>query len=404
MAENNIRTVQQIMAILSSNVSMSNALAEALDQLRNELDADYAVIWLVNNDDQRLYAVAHSGDDLITGLSIEKSESYQGKVISGYEPEFISDISGDPHFPAGNEDITGLKTKNAYYVPMLLGKNTAIGCVQIVNKADGKYSESDISLCRLFAGITAMIINEKSFTFSPAADKKVIMSFRNVVKDYPSGSETLRVLKGVDLDIFENEFLVILGESGCGKSTMLNIIGGMDSMTEGSMQIDGKDFSHPTENQLTDYRRDYIGFIFQAYNLMPNLTALENIEFIAENCPNHGDPKEALDMVGLSSRAGNYPSMMSGGQQQRVSIARAIVKNPRLILADEPTAALDYSTGLEVLRVMEKLVKEKHTTIVMVTHNIEIAKMADRVVRFKNGKIASIQINLWPVSADELVW
>ena len=231
-----------------------------------------------------------------------------------------------------------------------------------------------------------------------------VLSFRNVIKEFQTGSEVLQALKGVDMDVYEGEFLVILGESGCGKSTMLNIIGGMDSMTSGTMEMDGKDFFHPTEDELTNYRRDYIGFIFQAYNLMPNLTALENVEFIAENSPTAGDSKAALDRVGLTQWAGNYPSMMSGGQQQRVSIARAIVKNPKVILADEPTAALDYETSIEVLDVIEKLVREQHTTVVMVTHNSEIAKMANRVVRFKNGKIVSVRINAWPVSARDLEW
>jgi len=147
-----------------------------------------------------------------------------------------------------------------------------------------------------------------------------------------------------------------------------------------------------------------VGFIFQSYNLMPNLTALENVKFIAEICKNPSDPEEAIEMVGLSDRAGNYPSMMSGGQQQRVSIARAIVKRPRLILADEPTAALDFATGQEVLELIEDLIRKKITTVVMVTHNVEIARMANRVVRVKDGKISSIRINAWPMHASELVW
>ena len=157
---------------------------------------------------------------------------------------------------------------------MMLSRSARIGCVQIVNKASGAYTDAEVSLCRSFAGLAAMVIDEKGFTFAQAGDRKVILSFRGVVKDYPSGTETLRVLKGVDLDIYENEFLVILGESGCGKSTMLNIIGGMGAMTEGTMLVNGEDFSHPNDAQLTDYRRDIIGFIFQSYNLMPNLTAL----------------------------------------------------------------------------------------------------------------------------------
>ena len=389
------------MDAIDSNVQI---LWRMMNAFESGLNAEIAVMWLLNQQDRRLYAVTHSGEDSIVGLSIDCETGLQGKTVAGGEPLFIPDTAGDPRFPGGSEELTNFKVKNTYYVPMMLSRSARIGCVQIVNKASGAYTDAEVSLCRSFAGLAAMVIDEKGFSFTPAGDRKVILSFRGVIKDYPSGTETLRVLKGVDLDIYENEFLVILGESGCGKSTMLNIIGGMDSMTEGTMLIDGMDFSHPTDAQLTDFRRDTIGFIFQSYNLMPNLTALENIEFIAENTPAHGEPREALELVGLTDKAGSYPSTLSGGQQQRVSIARAIVKNPRVILADEPTAALDFATGQDVLRVIEKLVKEARTTVVMVTHNVEIAKMANRVVRFKNGKIASIQINLWPLSADDLVW
>ena len=402
--DSNVQILWRMMNAFESGGETDSALAEALTLLRTGLNAEIAVMWLLNQQDRRLYAVTHSGEGSIVGLSIDCDSGLQGKTVAGGEPLFVADAAGDPRFPGGSEELTNLKAKNAYYVPMMLSRSARIGCVQIVNKASGSYTDAEVSLCRSFAGLAAMVIDEKGFSFAPAGDRKVILSFRNVVKDFPSGTETLRVLKGVDLDIYENEFLVILGESGCGKSTMLNIIGGMDSMTEGTMLIDGMDFSHPTDAQLTDFRRDTIGFIFQSYNLMPNLTALENIEFIAENTPAHGEPREALELVGLTDKAGSYPSTLSGGQQQRVSIARAIVKNPRVILADEPTAALDFATGKDVLRVIEKLVKEARTTVVMVTHNVEIAKMANRVVRFKNGKIASIQINLWPLSADDLVW
>jgi len=214
----------------------------------------------------------------------------------------------------------------------------------------------------------------------------------------------VHVLKGINLDIYENEFVVVLGESGCGKSTMVNIVGGMDFLTEGQLIIDNKDFSKPSDDELTLFRRQYVGFIFQSYNLMPNLTALENVEFIAEISQAPMKSEDALKMVGLSDRAKNYPAQLSGGQQQRVSIARALVKNPKLILADEPTAALDFTTGQEVLRVIENIVKTRGTTVVMITHNAEIAKMANRVVKLSNGKVASIKRNANPLSADEIVW
>ncbi len=232
----------------------------------------------------------------------------------------------------------------------------------------------------------------------------VIISLQSVSRSFKSGDNRLEALKDISLEIYEKEFVVILGESGCGKTTILNIIGGMDHLTSGKLIVDGKDFSSPTDAELTDYRRVFLGFVFQDYHLMPNLTAQENVEFIAELIDGSMDPKKAIDMVGLSERAGNYPSQMSGGQQQRVSIARAICKNPRLILADEPTAALDFSTSIEVLSVFENIVKTQGTTVVMVTHNNEIARMANRIIKIKDGQIENIITNDNPAKATDLSW
>ena len=399
----NIEIIWKVMGALENPQGTEEALTEALEIIRKQVQAEDATLWLKNREEKRLYAIVHSGENNVAGYSMEEGEGVVGGVCQSGEPLTVDSTVGDARFPGGNDGITGAKVKNAAYLPLKLPHET-IGCLQLVNLPEGGLKEEDAATLRTFCGLSAMVIDEKGFSFAQGAEKKAVLSFRNVIKEFQNGSEVLQALKGVDMDVYEGEFLVILGESGCGKSTMLNIIGGMDSMTSGTMEMDGKDFSHPTEDELTNYRRDYIGFIFQAYNLMPNLTALENVEFIAENSPTAGDSKAALDRVGLTQWAGNYPSMMSGGQQQRVSIARAIVKNPKVILADEPTAALDYETSIEVLDVIEKLVREQHTTVVMVTHNSEIAKMANRVVRFKNGKIVSVRINAWPVSARDLEW
>ncbi|MCR5138452.1 MAG: ABC transporter ATP-binding protein [Oscillospiraceae bacterium] len=230
------------------------------------------------------------------------------------------------------------------------------------------------------------------------------MSLRHISKDYSNGGKIVRVLNSVSLEIFKNEFLVILGESGSGKSTLLNIIGCMIRPTEGTILVDGKDFSHPSEDEMTEYRRSSIGFVFQAYNLMPTLTALENIRFITETSDNPMKEEEALAMVGLSDRADHFPSALSGGEQQRVAIARAIAKSPRMILADEPTAALDADTGREVLAILQKAVKERGTTLIMVTHNAEIARMANRVIHVRNGRIADVHMNPIPLQASELSW
>ena len=233
--------------------------------------------------------------------------------------------------------------------------------------------------------------------------KEVLLSLKGVKKDYEIGNMKTMALRGIDLDVYKGEMLVILGKSGCGKSTLLNIIGGMDILTEGEFVFEGCDYSKLKEKERTEYRRNSIGFIFQSYNLMPELNALENIEFIAGICKAASEPKKLLDLVGLAEYAKKYPSQLSGGQAQRVSIARALVKNPRLILADEPTAALDFSTSIDVLGVIQKIVKQG-ATLIMVTHNEEIAKMANRVVRMKDGKVIDIVENEKPYSAEKLEW
>jgi ABC-type lipoprotein export system ATPase subunit len=230
-----------------------------------------------------------------------------------------------------------------------------------------------------------------------------IMEARGVTREFQNGDVVTKVLKGVNLDVFEGEFLVLLGESGCGKSTLLNILGGMDHPTAGSFEVFGEEYAHATQAQLTDYRRDNIGFIFQSYNLMPNLNAQQNLELIASLVPNPMDAVEALRIVNLAGREHNYPSMMSGGQQQRVSIARALMKRPSIIMADEPTAALDYTTSIEVLSVMERIIAEG-TTMIMVTHNEEICRMADRVVRMRNGRMDEVTVNRRKAHATDLVW
>ncbi len=398
----NIQVLWRIMQALEGE-QVEGALTDALEEVTRVISVESAAIWLKNDTSKHIYSILSVGEANIAGFSIESGQGIIGAACEAQDPLAIDDVSSDERFPGGKDEITGIEISNVYFMPMMLRKET-VGCVELINRENESFSEEEISLIHSFAGLIALFLNERGYDYAPDTEKKVVMSLRGITKDYPSGMDVVHILKGVDLDIYENELLVILGESGCGKSTLLNIIGGMDSPTSGEITLDDKDFSHPTEKELVNFRRDYIGFIFQAYNLMPNLTALENVKFIAEICKNPAVPEDAIEMVGLTSRANNYPSMMSGGQQQRVSIARAIVKNPRIILADEPTAALDFTTGQEVLQLIEDLISKKVTTVVMVTHNVEIAKMANRVVRVRDGKISSIRINTWPMHAADLIW
>ena len=394
----------QIMEQLLEVDSLEDALAGSLEIIVNTLEGEAGAIWLLDRKTERLSPVFHMGPADISGISVENGLGVEGLVTKTGKSVMIADASSDPRIDGTVFDDGGLPVKTMICVP-LNNLRDVIGCVQVINKKDGSaFDEDELQLCERMAALAAITIEEKGFSVDLEEEKEILLSLRNVTREYPSGEGVTRVLRGINLDIYKNEFVVILGESGCGKSTMINIAGGMDELTDGTLTIEGKDFSHPSDDDLTRYRRDYVGFIFQAYNLMPNLTALENVEFIAELVKDPMPASEAIAAVGLTERADNYPSQMSGGQQQRVSIARAIVKRPRLIMADEPTAALDYATSIEVLSVIENIVRTQGTTVMMVTHNPEIAKMADRVVKVRSGKVASIRKNMHPLRAEELVW
>ena len=406
MKENN-RFTKATWAIMEQLLEVDNledALSGSLEIIVNTLNSEAGAIWLLDAKTDRIFPVFHIGPADISNYSVENGVGLEGVVTKTGQSIIVTDPVNDPRFEGTVFEDGGLATSSMLCVP-LNNLHDVIGCVQVVNKRDGTvYDDQELQLCERMASLAAITIDEKGLSVSTEETKEVLASLRDVVKEFPSGDGVLRVLKGINLEIYKNEFVVILGESGCGKSTMMNIVGGMDFLTEGTLTIEGKDFSHPSDNELTDFRRKYIGFIFQAYNLMPNLTALENVQFVAELVDNPMNPAEAIEKVGLADRAGNYPGQMSGGQQQRVSIARAIVKRPKLILADEPTAALDYATSIEVLSVIEDVVRNQGTTVMMVTHNGEIAKMADRVVKVRSGRIASIKRNLHPLHAEELVW
>ncbi len=401
---NYTQVVWKITRLLQEAESLEDALRTSLDEVVKAVGAEAGTIWSYNiTGDKRIYPSFWIGGADLTGLSLAAGEGIAGAVVQSGKTTVVKDCQKDPRWAGRFDAATGFVTRSMVCVP-LANKYEVIGCIQIINKKDGTlYNDEDVSLCENLAMLSAIAIDENGLNLGFAEEKKSIISLRNVTKTFGSGETQVQILKGVNLDVREGEFLVILGESGCGKSTMLNIIGGMDQLTTGQFLFDGKDYSHLDENSLTMYRRNSVGFIFQAYNLMPTLTAEENLNFIGELCEKPMDASEALKSVGLLQRKNNYPSQMSGGQQQRVSIARALIKKPRLILADEPTAALDYETSIEVLTVLENVIKAG-TTLLMVTHNEEIAKMANRVIRMKGGVVAEVIVNRHPASAKELVW
>lgn len=230
------------------------------------------------------------------------------------------------------------------------------------------------------------------------------IQFNDVAKTYKMGEVEIKALDGISFPIEKGEFVVIVGPSGAGKTTVLNILGGMDKPTTGEVWVDGKDIAKYTEQELTGFRRDDVGFVFQFYNLVQNLTAVENVELSAQICSEPVDAEKVLKEVGLGNRLDNFPSQLSGGEQQRVSIARALAKNPKLLLCDEPTGALDYITGKSILKLLQDTCKEKNMTVIVITHNSALTPMADKIVKIKNGQIDKILINENPAPVEQIEW
>ena len=230
------------------------------------------------------------------------------------------------------------------------------------------------------------------------------IEFKNVNKEYKMGEVTIKALNNTNFEINEGELVVIVGPSGAGKTTALNILGGMDTATSGSVKVDNKEITNLKNRELIRYRREDIGFVFQFYNLVQNLTAKENVELATQICKDSLNPEQVLEKVGLKERIDNFPSQLSGGEQQRVAIARAIAKNPKLLLCDEPTGALDYKTGKQILKLLQDTARKENMTVLIITHNSAIAPMADKVIRFKNGTAQNIEINENPIPVENIEW
>ena len=230
------------------------------------------------------------------------------------------------------------------------------------------------------------------------------IKFENVIKEYQMGEVTIKALDNTNFEIDKGELVVIVGPSGAGKTTTLNILGGMDRLTSGNVLVDGKNITKLNNRELIKYRREDIGFVFQFYNLVQNLTAKENVELATQLCKDALNPEKILDKVGLAGRKDNFPSQLSGGEQQRVAIARAIAKNPKLLLCDEPTGALDYKTGKQILKLLQDTCRKENMTVIIITHNSAIAPMADKIIHFKNGKSEDIVINKNPTPIEEIEW
>ena len=397
------KAIGAVQSVIANATTLDEALQGGLKAIVENAGADSGVIWYADKaGDGKLHPYFWIGPVDLTRRSHEPGDGSVGRVFESQKAERLFEFRADQDVETAI-DFMGMPVKSMVCVPFSNNVED-LGVIQFVNGMESdNFNDETADVMEIMAMMAAIAIEENEALAAPWQPGEIVMELRDITREFQNGDIITKVLKGVNLDVYEGEFLVLLGESGCGKSTLLNIIGGMDQATSGTFEYLGKDLSAATQEELTDFRRDNIGFIFQSYNLMPNLTAVQNLKLIAELVDEPMDVDKALEVVGLSERKNNYPSQMSGGQQQRVSIARALVKNPKIILADEPTAALDYTTSIEVLQVMEEVVKSG-TTMVMVTHNEEITRMADRVVRMRNGKMHEVTINRHPAHATDLVW
>lgn len=393
--------IGKISAAISTSADLEHALKAGLKIIVEGGISDCAVIWTAA-EGQVLCPLYWLCPVDITSKRHEAGDSVVGRVFESHTSELIADFKQNADAGVVS-DFAGLDISGTLCVPFSAGEDT-LGCLQFLRTGDSpRFTDDDINSCEMLSLMIQMLIKEYRLFQYREVQRNVLISARNIRKRYKSGETYSQVLKGINLDVYEGEFLCFLGESGCGKSTMLNIIGGLLDFEEGSLEFEGTELHGASRDALTEYRRNNIGFIFQSYNLMPNLNAKDNLLLIAELVKDAMDPMEALKLVNMDSKAMSYPSSLSGGQQQRIAIARALVKKPKLILADEPTAALDYATSIDVLKVLENVLK-LGTTLIMVTHNEEITKMADRVIRFRDGKTYEITVNPNPMKAEELVW
>ena len=403
------RALNEAQGAIGRARTLDEALQEGLKVILKNCAAEGGVIWYADqpmeaasSDDIMLHPFFWVGPSDLTSAAHRTGEGAVGRVFKTQRAERFLDFA-DADDPVSVSDFSDTDIRSMIVVPFSSGTDE-LGCIQFINKeGGGHFTDEEADVCEMMVMLAAMAITDNDQLREPWHPGEVIMRVRGVTREFRNADVVTKVLKGVNLDVYDGEFLVLLGESGCGKSTLLNIIGGMDHPTSGSFTYLGEEFAEASRDRLTEYRRDNIGFIFQSYNLMPNLDATQNLELIASLVDDPMPVDEALGIVGLLERAHNYPSQMSGGQQQRLSIARAIMKRPPVILADEPTAALDYQTSIEVLTVLERIVAEG-TTMVMVTHNEEICKMADRVVRMRGGRMSEVTVNRRKAHASELVW
>lgn len=411
-----IEMIYKINRLLECTTDFNEVMEAALKMVMNSTEADAGTIWLLAEDKTHLYPYIIQGthSKYLRSFKLAYGEGVAGWVTAHRQPRIVEDCSHDESFSSSADKMAGYVTRTMICVPLCTEEHT-FGCIQIINKADGGlFTKNDCAVCAAFAVLVSSNIVIRGLPVVPAS-KPPILEMTKIKKTYagirssPYDKESNRyeravILKDISMTLYEHEFLLILGTSGAGKSTLLKILGGMENASDGSFTVDGCEFAKASPRARAAYRRDRIGFIFQSYNLMSNLTAYENIRLALEIA---GKPvsriDEYLDWVGLREKRNHFPQQMSGGEQQRVAIARALVKEPEIILADEPTGALDEKTGTDIMVLLERIAREKLGTVVMISHNPSFIPVADRVIRINSGSITQIIQNPYPVPVRKLV-
>lgn len=392
---------------LHDSKNLNEVFENAINQILIATNAEAGTLWVLDEEEKYIHPLLVRGPSVgkLKGMKLKNGEGLAGWVVKNRISQIISDVSNDERWAKRFDKSTSYITKSIICVP-LDNRNSCIGCLQLLNKKDGSlFNKDDLELCEELAAFIAVAIDERGLMLKREDHKKdTLIELDKVNKEYKMGDMNIKVLNNVSLEIYNRELVVILGPSGSGKSTLLNIIGGMDKATSGKILVNNQDLVKSNDRELMLYRRHEVGFIFQLYNLIPDLTASENISLAAKMAKQPYTVEEVLEKVDLTKRRNNFPSQMSGGEQQRVSIARAIVKKPKLLLCDEPTGALDYKTGKKILKLIEQISRIFMGTVVIVTHNSAFGAMADRVIKMKSGEIIEIVTNPHPVPSERIEW
>ncbi len=397
-----LKDIWMMIGSLQESTDLLGLLENALKQTIELCNAEAGTFWLFMKEDQQAFPLVAIGPNsqALSGLRLNRGEGIAGWVIENSESIIVEDTQNDPKWSSRFDQHSGFKTKSLICYPVT-SNDICIGCIQLINKKDNSYfNHDDLALCSNLGLVIGYALEKNGFLLNSIPAAQIVFSVKNILKSYSSGENKIIALNNISLDIFKGELLVILGASGSGKSTLLNILGGIDTPDNGEVWSGKTNLSKAGDKLLTKYRRHDVGFVFQSYNLIPDLTAYENVALAAELAKDPLPIKEALDAVELLHRANHFPNQLSGGEQQRVSIARALVKQPRILLCDEPTGALDHLTGKKVLGIIEKLSRELGHTVIIVTHNNAIGAVADRVVRMRSGNIIELSRNPKPVSAE----